>query len=212
MRGQATPSALLIAPSLVNGGGAFKRPAYDAKRAKALLAEAGYPEGFGLTMDCPNDRYVNDEAICQAVVSMLARIGVKVTLNAQPKAKYFAKVLAPGYDTSFYLVGWTPSSNDSHNILYEIAGCRGEGKGGRGGWNLGNYCSARVDALADRVEGETDAKARDAAIKEGFDTIQAEWGFIPLHQQALAWGVSKKVTLVQRPDNMLMLYWVSKQP
>ena len=163
-------------------------------------------------MDCPNDRYVNDEAICQAVVSMLARVGVKVNLNAQPKAKYFAKVLAPAYYTSFYLVGWTPSSQDSHNILFEIAGCRNGSKPGRGNWNLGNYCNPKVDALADSVEAESDQTKRNAEIKEGFDTIQADWGFIPLHQQALAWGVSKKVTLVQRPDNMLMLYWVSKQP
>ena len=212
MRGQATPSALLIAPSLYARSGEFKRPAYDAKKAKALLDAAGYGDGFSVTMDCPNDRYVNDEAICQAVVSMLARVGVKVNLNAQPKAKYFSKVLAPAYDTSFYLVGWTPSSQDSHNILFEIAGCRGADKSGRGGWNLGNYCNPKIDALADQVEGETDATKRDAQIKEGFDLIQAEWGYIPLHQQALAWGVSKTVTLVQRPDNMLMLYWVSKQP
>ncbi|MFD0934479.1 ABC transporter substrate-binding protein [Methylobacterium trifolii] len=212
MRGQATPSALLIAPTLYDRSGEFKRPASDAKRAKQLLTEAGYPDGFGLTMDCPNDRYVNDEPICQAVVSMLARIGVKVNLAAQPKAKYFAKVLAPSYDTSFYLVGWTPSSQDSHNILFEIAGCRKGDKSGRGGWNLGNYCNPKIDEIADRVESETDPKKRDAEIKEGFDTIQADWGYIPLHQQALAWGVSKKVTLVQRPDNMLMLYWVSKEP
>ncbi|GJD58565.1 Glutathione-binding protein GsiB [Methylobacterium dankookense] len=212
MRGQATPSAILIAPSLYDRSAEIKRPAYDPKKAKALLTEAGYPDGFTLTMDCPNDRYVNDEAICQAVVSMLARVGVKVNLNAQPKAKYFAKVLAPGYDTSFYLVGWTPSSQDSHNILYEIAGCRNDPKSGRGGWNLGNYCNPKIDEIADKVEQETDAKTRDAQIKEGFDTISADWGYIPLHQQALAWGVSKKVTLVQRPDNMLMLYWVSKQP
>ena len=212
MRGQATPSAILIAPSLYDRSGEFKRPAYDPKKAKALLTEAGYPDGFSLTMDCPNDRYVNDEAICQAVVSMLARVGVKVNLNAQPKAKYFAKVLAPAYDTSFYLVGWTPSSQDSHNILYEIAGCRKDPKSGRGGWNLGDYCNPKIDEIADKVEQETDTKTRDALIKEGFDTISADWGYIPLHQQALAWGVSKKVTLVQRPDNMLMLYWVSKQP
>jgi len=212
MRGQAVPSALLIAPVLFPRASEFKRPEYDPKRAKALLTEAGYPDGFSLGMDCPNDRYVNDEAICQAVVSMLARVGVKVNLNAQPKAKYFAKVLAPAYDTSFYLVGWTPSSQDSHNILFEIAGCRNGSKPGRGNWNLGNYCNPKVDALADSVEAESDQTKRNAEIKEGFDTIQADWGFIPLHQQALAWGVSKKVALVQRPDNMLMLYWVSKQP
>jgi peptide/nickel transport system substrate-binding protein len=135
-----------------------------------------------------------------------------VNLNAQPKAKYFAKVLAPGYDTSFYLVGWTPSSQDSHNILYEIAGCRNDPKSGRGGWNLGNYCNPKIDEIADKVEQETDKTKRDALIKEGFDTIQADWGYIPLHQQALAWGVSKKITLTQRPDNYLYLYWVSKKP
>ena len=211
MRGQATPSALLIAPVLYDRAAEFKRPATDLKKAKDLMAQAGYADGFSLTMDCPNDRYVNDEAICQAVVSMLARINVKVNLNAQPKAKYFAKVLAPGYDTSFYLVGWTPSSQDSHNILFEIAGCRKPGdKSGRGGWNLGGYCNPKIDEIADKVEGETDKVKRDAEIKEGYDTIQADWGYIPLHQQALAWGVSKKVNLVQRPDNMLMLYWVSK--
>jgi peptide/nickel transport system substrate-binding protein len=213
MRGQATPSALLIAPTLFDRANEIKRPATDLKRAKELMVEAGYPDGFSLTMDCPNDRYVNDEAICQAVVSMLARINVKVNLNAQPKAKYFAKVLAPGFDTSFYLVGWTPSSQDSHNILFEIAGCRKAGdKSGRGGWNLGAYCNPKIDTIADQVEAETDKTKRDALIKEGFDTIQADWGYIPLHQQALAWGVSKKVHLVQRPDNMLMLYWVSKDP
>ncbi|GJD79632.1 Glutathione-binding protein GsiB [Methylobacterium gregans] len=212
MRGQATPSAILIAPSLFDRSGEIKRPGYDPKKAKALLTEAGYPDGFTLTMDCPNDRYVNDEAICQAVVSMLARVGVKVNLNAQPKAKYFAKVLAPAYDTSFYLVGWTPSSQDSHNILYEIAGCRNDPKSGRGGWNLGNYCNSKIDEIADKVEQETDKTKRDALIKEGFDTIQTDWGYIPLHQQALAWGVSKKVTLTQRPDNYLYLYWVSKKP
>ncbi len=213
MRGQATPSSILIAPALFDRASELKRPATDLKKAKELMAQAGYPDGFSLTMDCPNDRYVNDEAICQAVVSMLARINVKVNLNAQPKAKYFAKVLAPGYDTSFYLVGWTPSSLDSHNILFEIAGCRKPGdKSGRGGWNIGGYCDPKIDTIADQVESETDKAKRDALIKEGFETIQADWGYIPLHQQALAWGVSKKVHVVQRPDNYFYLYWVSKDP
>jgi peptide/nickel transport system substrate-binding protein len=207
------PSALMIAPALYDRGAEFKRPATDLKQAKELMAQAGYPDGFSLTMDCPNDRYVNDEAICQAVVSMLARINVKVNLNAQPKAKYFAKVLAPAYDTSFYLLGWTPSSLDSHNILYEIVGCRKPGdKSGRGSWNLAGYCDPKIDAIADKVESETDKTKRDALIKEGFDVLNADWGYIPLHQQALAWGVSKKVHLTQRADNLLLLYWVSKDP
>src|SRR3954468_7253498 len=96
MRGLSTPSALMIAPQLFKLHGEFTRPKYDPDAAKKLLADAGYPEGFEVTMNCPNDRYVNDAAICQAVVGMLARIGVKVNLLAQPKALYFAKVLNTG--------------------------------------------------------------------------------------------------------------------
>ena len=103
MRGLSTPSALMIAPQLFPLSKDFTRPKFDPDGAKKLLTEAGYPDGFEVTMDCPNDRYVNDAAICQAVVGMLARIGVKVNLLAQPKAQYFAKVLKPGgYQTSFY--------------------------------------------------------------------------------------------------------------
>ena len=103
----------MISPLLFPLAKDFTRPDYDPDGAKKLLAEAGYPNGFEVTMDCPNDRYVNDEAICQAIVAMLARVGVKINLLAQPKAKYFAKVLVSGgYDTSFYLLGWTPGSFD----------------------------------------------------------------------------------------------------
>ena len=111
MRGLSTPSALMIAPQLFALSKDFTRPKFDPDEAKKLLTEAGYPDGFEVTMDCPNDRYVNDAAICQAVVGMLARIGVKVDLQAQPKQQFFAKVLKPGgYKTSFFLLGWTPAS------------------------------------------------------------------------------------------------------
>ena len=89
--------------------------------AKKLLAEAGYPNGFGVTLDCPNDRYVNDEAICQAVTAMLARIGIKVNLAAQTRLKYFAEISNPDYHTSFYMLGWTPSTYDAHNSAVQPA-------------------------------------------------------------------------------------------
>ena len=111
MRGLSNPSALMVGPGVNGFSDGFKRPSHDPAKAKQLLAAAGYPNGFEIGMDCPNDRYVNDEAICQAVVSMLAKVGVTVKLNAQPKAKYFPKVLAPKLDTSFYLLGWTPAAS-----------------------------------------------------------------------------------------------------
>jgi peptide/nickel transport system substrate-binding protein len=212
MRGLSTPSALMIAPQLFKLSGDFTRPKLDPDGAKKLLTEAGYPDGFEVTMDCPNDRYVNDAAICQAVVGMLARIGVKVTLLAQPKAQYFAKVLKPGgYQTSFYLLGWTPGTLDSHNVLYDIMGCRDDPKSSRGEGNLGGYCNKSLDELTDKVLQESDMAKRDVLIKQAYEIGAKDFGYIPLHQQALAWGVSKKVKLSQRADNQVLLYWATKQ-
>ena len=145
-------------------------------------------------MDCPNDRYVNDAAICQAVVGMLARIGVKVDLLAQPKAQYFAKVLKPGgYQTSFYLLGWTPArsrfAQRAATTSWAAATTR---RTTRGEANLGGYCNKEFDALTDKVLVETDTAKRDQLIKEAFEIGVKDYGYIPLHQQALAWGVSKK--------------------
>jgi peptide/nickel transport system substrate-binding protein len=213
MRGLSTPSVLMIAPQLYSLSKEFTRPKLDPEGAKKLLADAGYPNGFEVTMDCPNDRYVNDAAICQAVVGMLARIGVKVDLLAQPKAQYFAKVLKPGgYKTSFFLLGWTPATSDSHNVLHDILGCRDDPKDPtRGEANLGGYCNKEVDALTDKVLVETDTAKRDQLIKQAYDLVIKDYGYIPLHQQALAWGVSNKVKLTQRADNQVLLYWATKQ-
>jgi peptide/nickel transport system substrate-binding protein len=212
MRGLSTPSALMIAPQLFKLSGDFTRPKFDPDGAKKLLTEAGYPDGFEVTMDCPNDRYVNDAAICQAVVGMLARVGVKISLLAQPKAQYFAKVLkAGGYQTSFYLLGWTPGTSDAHNVLFDIMGCRDDPKSNRGAANLGGYCNKQMDAITDKVLLETDTTKRDLLIKEAFEIAAKDFGYIPLHQQALAWGVSKKVKLTQRADNQVLLYWATKK-
>jgi peptide/nickel transport system substrate-binding protein len=213
MRGLSTPTALMIAPELFPLSKDFIRPKYDPDGAKKLMTEAGYPDGFQVTMDCPNDRYVNDSAICQAVVGMLARVGVKVDLLAQPKQQFFAKVLKPGgYKTSFFMLGWQPSSQDSHNVLHDIMGCRGDEKDpARGEANLGGYCNKDLDALADKILVETDSAKRDQLIKQAFEIGIKDYGYIPLHQQALAWGVSNKVKLTQRADNQVLLFWATKQ-
>ena len=213
MRGLSTPSALMIAPPLFALSKDFSRPKVDIDGAKKLLAEAGYADGFQVTLDCPNDRYVNDAAICQAVVGMLARIGVKVDLLAQPKAQFFAKVLKPGgYNTSFFLLGWTPATQDSHNVLHDILGCRNDPKDStRGEANLGGYCNKDLDALTDKILVENDTAKRDQMISQAFEISLKDWAYIPLHQQALSWGVSKKVKLTQRADNQVLLYWATKQ-
>jgi peptide/nickel transport system substrate-binding protein len=211
MRNLSTPSALMIAPELFRLSKDFVRPAFDPVLSKKLLTEAGYPDGFEVGMDCPNDRYVNDEAICQAVVGMLARVGIKVDLLAQPKQQYFAKILKPGgFKSSFYLLGWTPGTLDSHNVLYELMGCRDDPNTARGETNVGGYCNKQVDALTDKVLVETDQDKRDQLIKQAFQLVLDDYGYIPLHQQALSWGVSKHVKLTQRADNQVLLYWATK--
>src|SRR2546428_12451350 len=128
MRGVAGPPALMVGP-VVNGYAPApnRRSPHDPAAAKKLLADAGYPAGFGVGFDCPNDRYVNDEAICQAIGAMLARIGVKVDLLAQTRAKYFGKINAPRFETSFYMLGWTPGTYDALDALKALAATRRPG-------------------------------------------------------------------------------------
>ncbi len=210
MRGQATPSALMIAPSLYSESKDFKRIPFDPEASRKLLADAGYPDGFEVQMDCPNDRYVNDEQICQAVVGMLARVGVKVDLNAEPKSKFFAAISAAGgFDSSFYLLGWTPTTLESFNVFQYIIGCR-DAKTNWGGNNVGDYCNPKVDALARQALQEPDEAKRDDIFKQAWQiSLFDDVGYIPLHQQALAWGVSKKTHVIQRPDNYYIFAWVT---
>ncbi len=217
MRGAATPTATLISPLLFPKAAEIKRHPFDLAAANKLLDEAGYPRGadgnrFEVDLDCPNDRYVNDGPICQAVTAMLARAGIKINLQAVPRAQFFAKANSPVYNTPFYLLGWTPGTMDAHNVLNDLMMCRtADGSGGKGQFNNGGYCNPKVDELAQKVLVEADTAKRDAMIMEAFTTLHEDVGYIPLHQQALAWGVAKNVDIVQRADNQPLFYWVTKK-
>ncbi|HUA77176.1 MAG TPA: ABC transporter substrate-binding protein [Acetobacteraceae bacterium] len=210
MLGFAHPTWMMWGPG-VNGYDAKldHRPAVDPAKARQLLAEAGYPNGFEVGMDCPNDRYVNDAEICTAVVSMLAKIGIKVDLLAQEKTKFFAKIDPPNYDTSFYMLGWTPATTDAENSIYALIGTR---NGRRGLFNVGGFSDPKVDALDDEIQTETDQAKRDADIDQVAQIVQQDWGYIPLHQQVIIYSARNGVEVVQRPDNYFQLRWVSVQP
>jgi len=199
MRGQARPTGQIFGPG-VNGfvEANDTRPAVDLEGARRLLTEAGYPNGFGVTLDCPNDRYVNDEAICTAVVSMLARIGVRVTLNAQTRVRFFAEVNGPRYNTSFYLLGWTPNTYDAQNALFNLAGTR---DGTRGVFNNGGYSNPRFDALVGQIEVETTPARRQELITQASRLLQEDVAYIPLHQQQVVWASRSNITLQQQADN-----------
>jgi peptide/nickel transport system substrate-binding protein len=206
MRNAATPTGLMIAPGIKGFVPEMnKRLPHDADAAKKLLAEAGYPNGFEVGMNCPNDRYVNDGEICQAVAANLARIGVKVNLQAESKVTYFPKILRR--DTSFYLLGWTPGTYDAHNALSNLMATPTDK--GQGTFNLGSYSNAKLDELTQKIQGETDQVKRNAMIAEAFKLHADDIGHIPLHQQALAWAMKKNVSLVQLADNFMPFKYIS---
>jgi peptide/nickel transport system substrate-binding protein len=182
------------------------RPKVDVAKAKDLMKQAGYADGFRLGFDCPNDRYVMDEQICTAITSMLARIGVKVDLDAQTKAKFFAKINGPKYDTDFYLLGWTPATYDAHNVLYSLLGTRG---GGRGEVNDGGYSNPTLDDLTAKIGVETDQAKRTAMIDQAIELLQQDLPVIPLHQQVIVWAAKDNVTLAQPADDFFPYRYVT---
>src|SRR5690606_25774215 len=204
MRGAANPLGTLIADKINGFDASFGAPyKTDIAQAKKLLADAGYPDGFSVQLDCPNDRYVNDEKICQAVASMLARIGIKIDLLAQTKSKYFAKVLPQGgNNTSMYLLGWAPATVDAEKTLIDLVACRNAATAA-GQFNLGGYCNKDIDALIAKIGVETDQAKRNAAINQAFTLLREDYGYLPLHQQPLSWGVKKDIKVEQRADDVL---------
>ena len=209
MRGASAPTNEMVGPGIRGFVPELnKRLPYDPDAAKKLLAEAGYPNGFEVGMNCPNDRYVNDAKICEAVAANLARIGVKVNLQAESKGTYFPKILRR--DTSFYLLGWTPGTYDAHNALLALMATPADK--GQGQFNLGSYSNAKLDELTLKIQSETDQTKRNAMIREAFEIHANDVGHLPLHQQSLAWAMKKNVDLVQLADNNMPFRWVTVKP
>jgi peptide/nickel transport system substrate-binding protein len=204
MRGSSVPTGLMEAPATAGFPADLnKRLPYDVEGAKKLLTDAGYPDGFEVGMNCPNDRYVNDAAICQAVAAMLAKIGVKINLDVETKVSYFPKLMRR--DTSFYMLGWSPATMDSHDPLDALIATTTPG--GQGQFNYGSYSNPKLDELTNAIQSETDQTKRTAMIHEAMKIHQDDIGHIPLHQQTLAWGVSKNLEPVLMPSNDFVIKW-----
>ena len=173
----------MITPPGVLGNTPDNDPPYgfDVEKAKASDAEAGYPDGFTIQLDCPNNRYNNDEKICQAAVAMLAKIGVKVNLDAIPKAQHFPKI--QNRTSDFYMLGWgVPTSTATM--------CSRTCWTKRGSWNATGYNNARVNEITKLITTETDIGKRTAMIDEAWDIIKAEMPYVPIHHQVIAWAMS----------------------
>ena len=207
MRGLSVPTAVMYAPQVDGYPKALDtvRPP-DRAKAKKLLAEAGYPNGFDVTLDCPNNRYVNDEKLCVAIAAMLAQVDIKVRVNAMPRASYFPKI--QNLDTSFYMLGWGVPTFDSQYAVQSLIRTRVE-KTPDGDYNLGKYSNAKVDEAIDKLKTEVDPKQRAALAFEASRIHQADVGHIPLHFQVIPWAMRSNVSVVHRADNKLMVKWVT---
>jgi peptide/nickel transport system substrate-binding protein len=194
MAGLAIPTGMTIPPG-VNGYAPEldRRLPYDPARAKALLAAAGYPEGFGVTLDCPNNRYVNDEAICRAVAAQLGEVGIRVAVDAHPKEVHFAKLFERR--TDLHLLGYLTPSFDSALHLRELYHSHA------GRWGATGYANPALDQLIERIDAELVTYGRDALIEEAWRMILDDVVVIPLHRQMIVWAMRDELDLPVSPLN-----------
>jgi peptide/nickel transport system substrate-binding protein len=210
MRGASTPTGLLVGPGVSGYDKALDvRLAYDPAKAKALLTEAGLPNGFSFQLQCPNDRYVNDEAICVAASSMLARVGIKANLSIQTKSIHFQKLQTQ--DVDMYMQGWASNSYDAYEAFFYNLVTRDTDQPvvklaeGQGTWNAGRWRSPAFDQLMQRIGSEVDLVKRQALIVEAHKIYVSEIAIIPLHQQWIAWGLRTTVDVAPLADDSVNL-------
>ncbi len=204
MRGLSLPTMSLIAPQIRGYTKDIEqRPAPDLVKAKKLMVAAGLANGFDVTFDCPNDRYINDIQICTAIAGMLAKIDIRAKLNAMPVTLYLPK-LQKG-DTSMYLLGWGVPTFDALYTLQSIL--RTHTNGSDGNWNFSGYSNPKVDAIIEKLKTETDFSKRAELTREALLIDQADVGHIPLHHQVIPWAMRSNITVVHRADNRMHAKW-----
>lgn len=200
MRGQSQVTGALVSPQVAGWNeSVHKRFPFDVAAAQKLLADAGYKDGFEVDFACPNNRYINDEQICQAITAMWARVGVRAKLRTLPLATYFPMIQR--YEASIYMLGWGVPTFDALYSLQSLV--RTVGQGGDGNYNVGRYSNPRMDAVIDRAKTETDPFIRPRLLSEALQLQNDDVAHIPLHNQIIPWALKKNVSVVHRADNRL---------
>lgn len=207
MRGLTKPIHTLVAPEIqgYDASLATPRATVDPDAARRLLAEAGYPSGFNLGLDCPTDRFVNAERVCQAIMSMWARIGVKVAFTSIRYPVYMAKFLAGKSDS--FLLGWANTPQiDAFTMLNNVL----HTKGGRSGtWNGGRYSDAELDQLTDRAAVEMDPARRQELLTKAFQIERRDFATVPLYREPLILAMRRGVDIPASPDGRMRL-WLAR--
>jgi peptide/nickel transport system substrate-binding protein len=205
LRGQATPAGSHLS-KLVDGfvPELDRRLPYDPAAARALLKEAGYGDGFAVTLDCVNVTY--RAAVCQAIAAMLAQVGIKVAFQPSPGATFFPKLTQAS--ASFFEFGWTPGV-DPWASLNSIV--RTHDGAGAGQFNGGRYSNPKLDALIDSIRIEPDLATRRRLTGEALRLMHDELPLIPLYRRTLAWAMRPSISVVMWPNDVLELRWVRIQ-
>lgn len=208
MRNLSVPAGTMVAPMVHGWSKALDERAakYDVEAAKKLLADAGYPNGFALKLDCPNDRYVNDEAICQAVTAMWTRIGVKTTLQAAPMSQFVTRVM--NSDVSAYLFGWGVATFDALYSLDSLMATK-DGKTSAGVYNAGRFSNAELDTKIGQIKVEMDIAKRDALLADALKLVKDEYLYLPVHHQIRPWAMRNNVETQHRADDRPMPVWTT---
>ena len=206
MNGMSVPTGNLMASRLAsfNDPQFEQRLPFDLARARSLMAEAGYADGFEVTLDCSNNRYINDEEICIALAGMWSQIKVRIKVNAQPRAIWFPRM--EKLDTSLYLLGWGGAVTDAELTFTPVL--RSQGAAGVGFYNWGRVKNDKFDALAAASSVEPDASKREALIKAALREYLDQVHLIPLHRQVIPWATRSGVDVVHRADNWLEVGWI----
>lgn len=194
-----------IIPENYIGYTQVERPSYDPERAKELLAEAGYPDGFEVTLDAPNDRYVNDSEIAQAVTQYLEKVGIRVNLNLMRKSNFFSYIKPAENQTMFLLTGWSDSSGDGLSLLRDLV-YTFDRESGIGTVNRGHYSNPEVDALIDQAFEEKDDEKRAELVAEADRLAREDFAYIPLHFEQDTYAMKDTLNYTPRPNGYVFAW------
>ena len=202
MEGLALPAANVVSPSVFGHDPEVKAEPYDLAGARRLLAEAGYGKGFRVTIATPNNRYINDEQVAQAVAQMFSRAGIETRVDAMPLSAYFGK--ARKREFGIALLGWGSLAADL--ALRSLSGTT-DAKKGYGAWNWSGYSNPELDALIERSLGTVDAKKRERIARQASALAAREVAFIPLHYQIVTWAMKDNLSYIARTDEFTFAHY-----
>jgi peptide/nickel transport system substrate-binding protein len=203
MEGQADPSGQLVSEKLFGHVPGLKAEPYDPEGAKKLLAEAGYPDGFNLTIHGPAGRYVNDEKIVQAVAQMLTRVGIAARVETAPMAPYSGRAAKQEY--SFHMVGWGASTGEASSPLRSLLATFNRDKG-LGAVNWGRYSNAKVDYVIEQALQQVNDDNRRAMLQQATKLSMDDLGIMPIHFQYTIWATRKGVSYLPRTDEYTLAF------